>query len=224
MVSQPLETDTSTRILDVAERLVQQRGFNAFSYADIAAELGVTKASLHYHFTSKAVLGLALVERYTGRFRGALAELDTSAPDAAANLAGYTGLYTEVVRQHRMCLCGMLAADYLTLPEPMRTAVIAFFEGNEEWLTAVLERGTVDGSLRPIESPSDTASTLIGAIEGAMLVARAFDDVARFERTADSILASLTTLSAASSCPSIRAQGGPINPRPPINPSPMTGR
>ena len=94
------------RILDVAERLVQQRGFNAFSYADIAAELGITTASLHYHFASKAVLGLAIVERYARRFQGALAELDTRAPNAAAKLVGYTELYTEVLRQHRSACAG----------------------------------------------------------------------------------------------------------------------
>ena len=38
---------TAEQILDVAERLVQQRGFNAFSYADGASELGVTKPSVH---------------------------------------------------------------------------------------------------------------------------------------------------------------------------------
>ena len=49
--------DTADRILDSAERLVQVRGFNAFSYADVARELGITKASLHYHFAGKAELG-----------------------------------------------------------------------------------------------------------------------------------------------------------------------
>ena len=49
---------TSQQILDIAQRLVQTRGFNAFSYADIANELNVSKASLHYHFTSKAKLGV----------------------------------------------------------------------------------------------------------------------------------------------------------------------
>jgi TetR/AcrR family transcriptional repressor of nem operon len=34
---------TSDQVLDVAERLVQTRGFNGFSYA-------VRTASLHYHF------------------------------------------------------------------------------------------------------------------------------------------------------------------------------
>lgn len=191
MDAQTVELDTATRILDVAERLVQQRGYNAFSYADVAAELGIKTASLHYHFAGKAALGLALVDRYATRFQSALQAIDARAPEAAAKLVGYTELYAEVLRQHRMCLCGMLAADYLTLPEPMRSAVLAFFQHNERWLALVLSQGAADGSLRPTEHPENSASTLIGAIEGAMLVARAFDDVERFERTADLILVSL---------------------------------
>ena len=58
------DAGTATRILDVAERLAQVRGFNGFSYADIAAEVGITKAALHYHFASKADLGEALISRY----------------------------------------------------------------------------------------------------------------------------------------------------------------
>src|ERR1700682_1229989 len=60
--------DTSQRILDIAERLVQTRGFNGFSYADIAGTLHVTKASLHYHFPAKADLGRRLIERYERHF------------------------------------------------------------------------------------------------------------------------------------------------------------
>jgi TetR/AcrR family transcriptional regulator, transcriptional repressor for nem operon len=60
---------TAARILDVAERLAQVRGFNGFSHADIAAELGITKAALHYHFASKADLGEALIGRYATQRR-----------------------------------------------------------------------------------------------------------------------------------------------------------
>src|SRR5271168_5491364 len=69
-------TPAATAILDVAERLAQTRGYNGFSYADIAAELGVTKASLHYHFPSKAELGRALIVRYHGLFGAALDSID----------------------------------------------------------------------------------------------------------------------------------------------------
>jgi TetR/AcrR family transcriptional repressor of nem operon len=61
---QRTEGKTPTRILDIAEELVQLRGFNGFSYADIASALNVTKASLHYHFAGKAELGEALIGRY----------------------------------------------------------------------------------------------------------------------------------------------------------------
>ncbi len=60
--------DTRTAILDAAERLVQTRGFNGFSYADVSSELGLTTAALHYHFAGKAELGLALITRYAERF------------------------------------------------------------------------------------------------------------------------------------------------------------
>src|SRR6516162_2979326 len=68
---------TASRVLDAAEALVQVRGFNGFSYNDIAAELQITKASLHYHFATKADLGEALITRYAARFLEALAGLDT---------------------------------------------------------------------------------------------------------------------------------------------------
>ena len=74
--------DTAERALDVAERLVQERGFNGVSYADVAAELGVTKAALHYHFASKAELGEALIDRYATRFEAALNEIDRRPGDA----------------------------------------------------------------------------------------------------------------------------------------------
>src|SRR5215510_7639621 len=74
--------DTAQRILDIAERLVQTRGFNGFSYADIAGALAVTKASLHYHFPTKAELGKRLIERYESTFLQALGEIDRTTADA----------------------------------------------------------------------------------------------------------------------------------------------
>src|SRR5215218_7768490 len=141
-------SDTAARILDVAARLVQSRGFNGFSYADVASELGISKASLHYHFAGKAELGEALIRRYAGRFAEALVAIDRRGGGAPGKLDAYADLYADVLREKRMCLCGMLAADYETLPQPMRDAVIRFFDENEAWLAGVLERGDDEGSLR----------------------------------------------------------------------------
>jgi TetR/AcrR family transcriptional repressor of nem operon len=179
---------TRVRILDTAERMLQVRGYNGFSYGDVAEELGITRAALHYHFTSKAELGQALIERYAARFSAALDALDQTAPDAAAKLRGYADLYLDVLRRDLMCLCGMLAAEYRTLPEPLQASVSAFFDTNTSWLRGVLEQGGAEGSLRLLGSPDDVAAMVLGGLEGAMLITRLDGDVARFRAATDRLL------------------------------------
>ena len=140
--------DTAQRILDIAERLVQTRGFNGFSYADIAGALSLTKASLHYHFPSKAELGIHLIARYEKGFLEALGEIDRTSAHAREKLARYAKIYADVLRNNRMCLCGMLAAEYATLPKAMKDEMRHFFDENERWLVAVLEDGRRSGALK----------------------------------------------------------------------------
>jgi TetR/AcrR family transcriptional repressor of nem operon len=184
---------TSSRILDVAERLVQVRGFNAVSYADVAAELKITKAALHYHYPGKAELGAALIGRYWMRFAQALAAIDADLDAAPAKLDRYAALYLDVMRRQRMCLCGVLAAEYQTLPEEMQDAVIRFFDQNETWVQGVLEQGREEGSLRFPGSALDVARMIVSGLEGAMLVARPYDDLARFQQAAEHLLSSVVS-------------------------------
>jgi TetR/AcrR family transcriptional repressor of nem operon len=181
----------SERILDVAERLAQTLGFNGFSYADIAAELAVTKASLHYHFPSKADLGRALIVRYQLVFRHALESIDAQSGTAADRLRKYIDLYDGVMREDRLCLCGMLAAEYATLPAPMQEELRHFFDTNEQWLIGVLERGQQSGELDFTDRPQERARVLLGGLEGAMLIARSYKDDRRFRAAAEHLLADL---------------------------------
>ena len=185
------QPDTATRILDVAERLVQTSGFNGFSYADISAELGITKASLHHHFATKAELGRALIERYSEAFSAALKLVDQRGGDAAAKLERYVKLYEEVVREERLCLCGMLAAEYSTLPEPLQKEIRRFFDANETWLAGVIDQGRRARIFHSRGSAREVARMLLSALEGAMLVARPYSDVARFASAARQVLTGL---------------------------------
>ncbi len=185
------QPDTATRILDVAERLVQTSGFNGFSYADISAELGITKASLHHHFATKAELGRALIERYSEAFNAALKVVDQRGGDAAAKLERYVKLYEEVLREERLCLCGMLAAEYSTLPEPLQKEIRRFFDANETWLAGVIDQGRRARIFHSRGSAREVARMLLSALEGAMLVARPYSDVARFASAARQVLTGL---------------------------------
>jgi TetR/AcrR family transcriptional regulator, transcriptional repressor for nem operon len=166
---------------------------NAFSYADVAQALHVTKASLHYHFPTKAELGRRLIERYEQAFLSALATIDKTGSDARERLRRYVEIYVDVLRNDRMCLCGMLAAEHATLPKPMRTGLKHFFDENERWLVDVLEDGKATGKLHFPGSARETARLLVGSLEGAMMLARSYDDVARFKSAAERLLAGLGT-------------------------------
>jgi len=186
------QVSVKQRILDVAEQCAQTRGFNGFSYADVAEKLLCTKASLHYHFPSKAELGRALIERYHRVFEQALEAIDGRTNEAGEKLRRYVALYDSVMRNDRMCLCGMFAAEYATLPAPMQDELRLFFDANEKWLAAVLEDGRRAGELAFRGPAKQRARSVLGALEGAMLVARAYGDGRRFQSAAKQVLTDLS--------------------------------
>jgi TetR/AcrR family transcriptional repressor of nem operon len=151
----------------------------------------VTKASLHYHSPSKADLSRALIERYHLVFAQALAAFDQQTHKPREKLRRYVGLYDSVMRKNRMCLCGMLAAEYATLPGQMQDELRRFFDANEIWLAAVLEDGRETGDLAFLGPVRQRARSVLGAFEGAMLEARAYGDARRFQSTAKLLLADL---------------------------------
>jgi TetR/AcrR family transcriptional repressor of nem operon len=182
---------TRDRILDVAEQLMQTRGYNGFSYANVAAEIGIATASLHYHFRTKAELGAAVIERYASRVYGALDVIDAAALDVPQRLASYAEIYSGVLAQDRMCLIGMLAAEFATLPASMQRTLRAYIGHNERWLEALIGRGRAEGKLSPTGTDREAALLLIGALEGAMLIARPMMETDAFAASVRQLLATL---------------------------------
>ena len=182
---------TADRILDVAEHLVQVRGFNAFSYADVSKAVGIQKASLHHNLATKTDLGVALVNRSRRVFLDALIAIDARGESGVEHLERYVELYRSVLRKRRMCMCGMLAADIATLPEPMREGVAEFFAENEAWLTRVLAEGKKRGELSFVGSAPSMAAFLVSSLEGAMLVARGRGELDHLDGVAELLLASV---------------------------------
>ena len=88
-----------------------------------------------------------------------------------------------------MCLCGMLAAEFETLPRTMQTALEGFFAMNERWLVAVLEEGREGGTLQFSGATAEAAQYIIGSLEGAMMMARSEGGMARFDAATRRLLA-----------------------------------
>jgi TetR/AcrR family transcriptional repressor of nem operon len=188
------DRDTRGELLDAAESLVRTRGYNGFSYRDLAEQVGIKTASIHYHFPAKADLGEALVEKEREEFGKALAQLDAEEKDPRRRLERFVQLFqaSTIGRDNRMCLGAMLAVEQETLPDAVGQSVRRLFADNEAWLGKVLEEGRKKRQFR-FKGPADVAArALFASLEGALVTARAFRDVRRFEATSHWIMEALT--------------------------------
>lgn len=168
-----MATDTVTHLLDTAQRLVEERGFNAFSYRDLAAEVGIRTASIHYHFSAKADLGRALMARYQVGLDEALAQIDRKGRTARSRLKKFVGLYRETEQRGAICLCGSMASDIETLPGDLRPRVVAYLERSESWVERTIRDGIGAGEFTTALDPRATATALVSGLQGALILARA---------------------------------------------------
>ena len=172
-------SETAEQILDLAETLIQTRGYSAFSYQDIADSLGIRKASIHYHFPSKADLGVAVVDRYMARFGDALTAIaDDQSQSSMTMLDVYVQPYLQFASTpDQVCLSGALAGEMMALPPKVRERVDHFFRTHQVWLTKILERGVARGEFTLAAPASKVARFVFGALQGALLVKRTTNDL-----------------------------------------------
>lgn len=185
------KTGTAEQLLDLAQKLVQERGFNAFSYRDLADSIGIKTASVHYHFPNKAELGKALMARYLEGLEDYLAELDARAITDRARLESLISSYQETESRGAICLCGALASDIETLSRDIQELVSAYLKLSESWVRTTIRNGIRSGEFSPTSSGADLAATLIAGLQGALLIGRVHGKNALLERVQRSFLASL---------------------------------
>ena len=170
-------------ILDAAERMARTGGYNGFSFREIAKQVGIKAASVHYHFPGKEELGVALARRYTERFLGALGAPDDPEVPPEALLRRYVEAYRKsLVEDGLMCLCGVFGAEIAYLPGAVADQAKHFFDANIAWLARVLERAAErDGAALTRTAARDEAMRRIATLEGAMILARSLDDPGVFD-------------------------------------------
>ena len=184
--------NTRTALLDHAETAARQRGYDGFSYADLASAVGIRKASIHYHFPKKADLAFDLIERYAARFTARLTEIDEAPGAAADKLRAYHGLYRDALAGGtQLCLCVALSAGRDSLAAPVLTALNQFHADSVDWLRRVFDAAAADASVLTVTDAGAEARATLALMEGAQLGARAAKDVRHFDRATDAFLARL---------------------------------
>ena len=164
-----------TEILEVAEKMVREGGYNAFSFREIATAVGIKSSSVHYHFPTKADLGAELAHQYTNAFMAALGSPASIRANGEDPIKAYTQLFKNaLLNDNQMCLCGLLGAQGESLPEKVLTEVKRFFNKNLAWLS---EAHAANGEANPARA----AITTISLLEGAMMISKALNDHSHFE-------------------------------------------
>lgn len=176
------------RILDTAEDFVRRRGYNGFSYSDIAKLTATTKAAIHHHFPRKADLGLVLIHRFMDNELSLMRDIEWEAKSYKDKLLAYFDLYSQSLAEDKMCLCGILAAEHETLPKEMQQALSAFFTAHTHWLTRLLQEGCVEGEFNVNGPGEDHAQAILSTMQGALLIAKLNGDHAAIERAGQAIL------------------------------------
>lgn len=186
-----MDTDTRRALIENATRLVRQRGYSAFSYADLAEVVGIRKPSIHHHFPHKEGLGVVIVTAYTDRFAELLDRIDSGSVDAIGRIVAYAALYRAGIDSGQGCLCGVLAAEMNVLPGRVQDGVRQFFTCNLRWLEKVLIQGLAGGELRLDVQPHREAQTILATLQGAMSLALSLQDAGVFEEALEGMIAGL---------------------------------
>ena len=167
------KTDTKKLILDIAEDLFLDRGYNGFSYKDIAARLNIKNASIHYHFPAKTDLGVAIIQRATKRFERWAGYIDGKDLPYSKKLDKFFLLFKRFVEQNQqICLGGALETDFKTLPEEMQEETRLFISGTLSWLENFLAQGRKKGDFNFSGNAKDQALLMIACVQGVIQIVR----------------------------------------------------
>ena len=167
--------------MTVGKAMVQAHGYNALSFREIGKEVGISSASVHHYFPTKGDLAAALARRYTEDGAVLLSDILVTSQSAAQCIDRYTDIFrAALLNENRMCLCGIMGAEYDDLPAKAREEVDKFVEANIVWLAQVLALKKPSPKKRDVR---DHAMAVFAAVEGAQLVARGSGDITIYDKT-----------------------------------------
>jgi TetR/AcrR family transcriptional repressor of nem operon len=164
-----LQTDTKKQILDIAENLLLDRGYNGFSYKDIAQALNIRNASIHYHFPQKTNLGMAIIQRAKKRFEKWAHLMESDNISYSDQLSNYCLIFKKFVENgQQICLGGALETDFKTLPQEMQEETRRFISTMHRWMENLLSEGKKKGEFKFSGLPKDHALLISCSLQGAI--------------------------------------------------------
>lgn len=176
--------DTKEQIIQLADNLIREKGYNAFSFYDIAKSVGIKTASIHYHFPTKSDLGIAVIEQHIYGLNHIIEKYKEKSP--TEKLEKFFSIYSYIKKENKVCLIGALATDLNTLDQKVQEKLRTFSDCLLEWVSNFLEEGR-EGNVFHFTSLSRAkAMMIVGNMLASVQLSRLTNDQ-DFETIKDTI-------------------------------------
>jgi len=178
-------SDKKAQLERAAIDSVQRNGLKDLSFRTLASEVGIKSASVHYHFPGKADLANSLIEKYSDEFGLLLKTIDSDQHGLKSKLDNFIDIFENVLKDGKLCLCGIMAAEVERLDAQSRELLERYFELSEVWLAIVLEAER--DKLATDLTSKKLAKIILSGLEGAILLDRVDGGFTRLEAQRDLI-------------------------------------
>lgn len=174
---------TRDKIIELAQEAIATRGYSTFSFRELAAELGIKSASIHYHFPTKTHLGVAVARNWREKLEAALTAIAEQTADPHQALGKLIDIYRQEAKtSQRMTVCTMLAAEINNLPQEIRAEMGEFYRLNLNWISARLQQS----GLAETEA-SEKTRQIFALLQGALMGAKGQGDAGYFDVVAAAV-------------------------------------
>ena len=153
------------QIMEAARNLIAAKGMDGVTMDAIAEEVGLTEGAIYRHFTSKHQILSLLVDDIESNLLDTVRNAQTNGASAVDSLE-------HILEAHLSDVEGRRAVSFIVIAEAMgfdgtrlSQRVALMFTHYLELIQAVLDRGIIEGSVRPDINANAAATTFFGLIE-----------------------------------------------------------
>jgi AcrR family transcriptional regulator len=161
---------TRENIVKIANDLILEKGFNAFSFYDLAHTIGIKTASIHYHFPTKTDLGIAVIQQHKERFTALQKQYESK--DPLSKLEAFFSIYSRNKSEQQVCLVGSLCTDLYSVDSAIEAELTPLVEDILSWVTVILKEGKKEGVFKFNATPRTKALLIITNMLGILQVSR----------------------------------------------------
>ncbi|TCO16533.1 TetR family transcriptional regulator [Kribbella steppae] len=186
--------ETVERLIRSTQELLWERGYVGTSPKAIQRAADAGQGSMYHHFSGKAQLARAAIERSGEELREAAEEQFASPGTATERITHYLERDREVLRG---CRIGRLTADPDVMADPtLRAPVDETFRWLRGRLAEVVAEGKRTGEYPATIDPDQTAATIAAVLQGGYVLARAANSDEPFELAVQGLITLLQEASA----------------------------